>query len=188
MDCQMPVMDGYTATKCIRRDEITTGKHIIIIAMTAQAMEGDRERCLASGMDDYISKPIDSDELASILYKWLDEPSSNTSATIDLAQLEAKFKPIVLRELLTMFAAATPLTLKQIARSIEQEDEAELFAKVHYLKGACSTIFAMNMSQICSEMEQHAKLRDFVAVAILMEDLRRAYHAARESLGQYVVV
>ena len=49
MDCQMPVMDGYTTTKCIRREEVFSGKHIVIVAMTAQAMEGDRERCLSVG-------------------------------------------------------------------------------------------------------------------------------------------
>jgi len=73
MDCQMPVMDGYEATHVIR-DKEKEPDHIIIVAMTANAMEGDKEQCIEAGMDDYIAKPVKSPDLKAILYKWLGNP------------------------------------------------------------------------------------------------------------------
>ena len=67
MDCQMPVMDGFEATVAIRQQEEVTNGHVTIVAMTANVMEGDRERCLAAGMDDYLSKPIERSELQRVI-------------------------------------------------------------------------------------------------------------------------
>jgi CheY-like chemotaxis protein len=72
MDCQMPEMDGYTATNKIRNNEKETFAHIPIIAMTASALKGDFQKCIRAGMDDYISKPINIPKFGAIVKKWLE--------------------------------------------------------------------------------------------------------------------
>jgi CheY-like chemotaxis protein len=76
MDCQMPEMDGYDATRAIRQREALTGVHIPIIAMTANAMESDRELCLRVGMDDYAAKPVQPKALGAMLQKWVQLPDA----------------------------------------------------------------------------------------------------------------
>ena len=81
MDCQMPVMDGYQAARALRRREAKVGGHIPIIAMTANVMEGDRQKCLDAGMDDYVAKPVVSEELYQKLQHWLDAPDQDLGKT-----------------------------------------------------------------------------------------------------------
>jgi two-component system, sensor histidine kinase and response regulator len=84
MDCQMPELDGYAATAQIRAAE-PSGRRLPIVAMTAAAMHGDRERCLEAGMDDYLTKPITRDRLLAVLARWLSGPADAASAKESVA-------------------------------------------------------------------------------------------------------
>jgi PAS domain S-box-containing protein len=83
MDCQMPVMDGFAATRAIREGEQRTGKHVPIVALTAHAIAGDRERCMAAGMDDYMSKPFTQAQLGDMIQRWLKSPEQSGSRLSD---------------------------------------------------------------------------------------------------------
>jgi len=86
MDCQMPEVDGFEATNLIRKAERLTGGHVPIIAMTANAIEGDRDACIAAGMDDYLSKPVDTAKLRQMLDRWLPHAAAVGDSGLDLAQ------------------------------------------------------------------------------------------------------
>ena len=81
MDCQMPEMDGLSATKAIREGEQRTGRHVTIVALTAHAIDGDREECLAAGMDDYMTKPFTQGELGNMIQKWVQRSGDEAALT-----------------------------------------------------------------------------------------------------------
>jgi two-component system sensor histidine kinase/response regulator len=156
MDCQMPEMDGYAATAAIREWERATGKHIPIIAMTAHAMGGDRERCLEAGMDDYLSKPVDPEMLRKILLQWV-PPTSPSVVQLDSSPLQFDLGRSKYGDsadgLYRMFLDRSPTQVTELKEAIARKDSDSILKLAHGLKGVCGTVFAHRMRTTCADIE-----------------------------------
>ncbi len=168
MDGQMPQTDGFEATRMIRALEGT--RHTPIIALTASAMRGDRERCLAAGMDDYVPKPVSPEQLEAAIRRWVPEPvaarpaavvadavaSATAGGPIDwevLADLLAMTRPDFLQELLALFLRDSRKMLADLGDARVQEDLATWKQVAHKLRGSGATIGARGMMALTAEME-----------------------------------
>ena len=149
MDIQMPVMGGIEATTAIREAEAETGQHIPIIAMTAYAMAGDRERALESGMDDYVSKPIRFEDLRRAVDQFA--PGGLDVASL-LDGLGGNEK--LLRELVDLFVADTPKLIARIERAIRRADATRLKQAAHALKGSVGNFDSGRVFDAVRQLEQ----------------------------------
>jgi two-component system sensor histidine kinase/response regulator len=141
MDVQMPTMDGFEATGLIRQKEQVSGDHIPIIAMTAHAMKGDRERCLASGMDGYIPKPIRAKDLykaVETITATIRDSHRDGRETIDRDYLLAQSggSAETLKEIVELFAVECPKLMARIRSAITEGNASELQRAAHTLKGS----------------------------------------------------
>ncbi len=153
MDCQMPELDGYQVTGEIRRRE-RPGRRPYIIAMTAYAMVGDREKCLAAGMDDYLSKPLDRAELRAAMQRGAGRHVTPLNADA-LRQLFADDDEELAR-LVELFAASAPTSIANMKRALAESSAGDLSLAAHTLKGSCSNFGASALAGICGQIEQAA--------------------------------
>lgn len=195
MDCQMPEMDGYAATQAIRAREAQTGKHIPIVAMTANAMQNDREQCLAVGMDDYVTKPVKSEALSVLLHKWLHAlpdispgvsrvdadaglsllatppPALDAGLLAALQELGESIGPDSLSELMAHFVQDTTASLDAL-RVATRTGNAEALARVaHSLKGSSATIGALGMADLCATLQALGRRGAITEAAPCVEQL-----------------
>jgi CheY-like chemotaxis protein/HPt (histidine-containing phosphotransfer) domain-containing protein len=199
MDCQMPDMDGFEATAEIRRLQ-GTGARIAIVAMTANAMQGDRERCLAAGMDDYLTKPVCGDKLAATLERWLpngrgprtgvdmsgtDGPSPEPAPSpvggpplINLDQLESivgKDNRDGLRRYFRLYLASAEPLLAQSLAAVAARDSAEATRLGHALKGGSGNVGAEEMAGLAAELEKAAASGDWPRAGELCHSLKQSF-------------
>jgi two-component system, sensor histidine kinase and response regulator len=170
MDVQMPLMDGFEATASIREKEQQTGHHTPIIAMTAHAMKGDRERCLENGMDGYVSKPIRADELFAVL-EGIASPRENTDKQevvtemkniLDMDELLAHVDgdTSLLKEIVVLFMEDCPLLMARLQDAIACGDAEEIERAAHSLKGSVGSFAAKAAFNSALTLEQMGKSAD----------------------------
>jgi two-component system, sensor histidine kinase and response regulator len=186
MDVQMPIMDGLQATKAIRQREEQAGGHIPIIAMTANAMAGDREMCLEAGMDDYIAKPVLPAVLKKVLSQWAPTWTQVLQETQDQDGSLKVFNPYYLREVLMddaeaihdvlrCFVESAPLMIKQIKDSASSKDKEAVAKAAHILKGSCQSIGAEALGEACHQIELAARSGDVPELRVFLVELETQY-------------
>ncbi len=165
MDCQMPIMDGLTATGEIREREQTSGAaRVPIIALTANAMEGDRERCLAAGMDDFLSKPFTHQQLATLLRRWLALRALPESERRDMARvplidsavlrnIAALAKPALLNSMIDLYLQHSPSLIGAIETAAANMQAEALSQAVHTLKSSTSNLGGTRLAMVAKECE-----------------------------------
>jgi PAS domain S-box-containing protein len=181
MDVQMPEMDGFEATQVIRQREADTGKHIPIVAMTAHAMKGDRERCLAAGMDDYLAKPVQRSELERVL-SWV---SGNPAAAPAEAKAAAEGfdraaalerlggDEALFAEVASLFLTDAPQQMDEIRGAVKGGDAATLRRAAHGLKGAAAYVGGTAAAAAAQKLEHLAAENDLGGAPEALRALER---------------
>lgn len=204
MDCQMPEMDGFAATRAIRQLEACAGQHTPIVAMTANAMQGDRDACIAAGMDDYVSKPVQLGALRTVLERWLGKPTQLASragserATAARARVSAPAVDVaviaqmraletdetagMVNELIQVFMRDTGNYLEQLEQAIAMEDAESLRRAAHSIKGGAAGLGAHRLSTQAAEIEALAKQNNLRGAADLVPELRDEFERVKAAL------
>ncbi len=190
MDVQMPEMDGFEATRRIRELEEATGGHITIAAMTAHAMAGDRERCLAAGMDDYVSKPLRKEDLLRVLER--------ARVTGDHLETGARFlysreellsqcdgDEDLLSELVSIFRDNTPQIVGAIGMAVEKHDASALAAQAHKLLSSLGTFGAESARALALRLEKQGRENDFRGVKERFSKLERETDKIHAALADF---
>ncbi|MBK7783983.1 MAG: response regulator [Gemmatimonadetes bacterium] len=198
MDCQMPVMDGLAATRVQRAREAVGASRTTIVALTAHAMRGDRERCLEAGMDDYLSKPVQREELEQVLERWLPgrylpsavrgrhRAAADAGRPLDevvlagLRAIEADGMPGFVSEVVELFASQGRLLLDQLAAAQHAGNAGAWRSSLHLFKGSAGSVGAASLAARCAGLEQAAEADarpDPRAIAELREEFERALTA-----------
>ncbi len=211
MDCQMPEMNGYEATREIRRQKGLNRK-VPIVAMTANAMAGDREECLAAGMDDYIAKPIELDQIVEILQRWA-RPSSDTdrnktsptrsslpavtvskppptqpainAEAIDRLRELSDGNQNFLKDLFGMYHSDTTQRLASLRTAASAGDAGGLRRAAHAIKGSSLNVGALTLADLCQQVELLADSGVRDAVAGLVSQIEQEFERVKSELNQY---
>ncbi len=205
MDCQMPIIDGFEATKLLRQREATDQepaapdscktRHIPIVALTANAMRGDRERCLAAGMDDYLTKPVRKDDLKGVLERWIPLPvhpqvpfpsdaerredGTDSEALSVIFDVAATLRNIggdraLLDDLVELFLERYEPMLERIRTALASKDQAAVEQAAHALKGTANNLSASEVVLSAGQLEALGRLGTLVEGPMIYTQLEKA--------------
>jgi CheY-like chemotaxis protein len=210
MDCQMPVMDGYVATREIRAWEQAQGKarRIPILALTANALVGDADTCRAAGMDDHLAKPYSRKQLGSIMARWLparlvegsmdvertepipltqpapleDDFELDQKALANIRALDDAGNTFVLDEVIAMYLEEAPQHVARLQAALEAQDAAELGRIAHAFKSASQNVGATQLGDLCRQLERQGKAGHLAQAAALVRDIEKQSQKVRPAL------
>jgi CheY-like chemotaxis protein/HPt (histidine-containing phosphotransfer) domain-containing protein len=196
MDCQMPEMDGYEATKEIRNLKSMRDSRVPIIAMTAHAMQGDREKCLAVGMDDYIAKPVRPQALSDMLEAWITKQEASPITEAIACNVEPKpdvFDKTSLlnrlmgdealaEEILGEFMEDVPRKFVALKEALGNGDAAAVHHQAHTLKGASANVGASALEKIAYQVEVAGEAGDLTEAGMLVSQLEKQFEILRKTM------
>ncbi|MDO6426960.1 response regulator [Thalassotalea sp. 1_MG-2023] len=202
MDCQMPILDGYQTTQAIRRGKAgKNNQNIIIIAMTASDLASDREKCLSAGMNDYATKPVDSDVLQMKLCYWLgarlqenevsEQEVTSVSQYFEVNQDDTRENDIwdkaqfyrriqhnekLAKRLQSFFLEEAPLLIQEINKAVQENDMASVMVNIHKLKGMSVNLSANKLGKVARQIEAAIINKvDYNQMVILTQHLENVY-------------
>jgi PAS domain S-box-containing protein len=208
MDCQMPVMDGYEATRRIRDPQSAVCNHDVpVVAMTAHAMKGDREKCLQAGMNDYVTKPVSIHALSGVLEKWLPRnreqgPQPQAVGTGDAQPCEKNTgSPVwdksrllevlpddeeLIGSVIQGFLAETSHDMKALEGALENGDTAGASRLAHTLKGVAASVCSAALAETARRVEEDIQDEDLAAAEARMEEMRERFDRLSTEMHSYL--
>jgi len=208
MDCQMPVMDGYAATRALRaREKESGGGRLVVVALTANALAGDSEACLAAGMDGYLSKPFTIQKLGNLLSTWLpverekgpggtaeapEETAGRVNARTSLIdgavldgirELEGDGNRGFFERIINLYLSGASGQVEDVLSAAEKGDTESLLRAAHALKSSSANVGATGFSDLCRQIEGKARTGETVAAGDpLLSKFEGEFRSVREAL------
>jgi signal transduction histidine kinase/CheY-like chemotaxis protein/HPt (histidine-containing phosphotransfer) domain-containing protein len=203
-DCQMPEMDGYELSRLIRdpRSKVLNPQ-IPIIAVTANSLSGDRERCLAAGMDDYLSKPLRPELLDEILTRWMEAPAASRPATdpdptivLERQPDESQFDAddlierlmgnrVLARRVAGAFIDSMPLELLKLSNAIVNSDEAAIVIAAHSIKGAAANVGGAAVSDLAAKLENLGRTGAIESASQVLPELEATFQSMKPAIQRF---
>ncbi len=192
MDCDMPVMNGYDATIAIRKLEVESGRHIPIVAMTSYDRETDKERCLASGMDDYLTKGVNASSLSRVIERVCDQSKQESKDGLDQLQSEtepfnaatmaANYSQEELNEVVRLFLTAMETFVNSMQKAIDSRDGALVASLASSIKGPSATLGLTLITKVSNDILAFSEAEDWPQVRLKYLKLKTVYLRSQDQL------